>query len=160
MRSGRQFQTIAAYGSFPLVSLVFFADVRAEDTKKPTIKKLGTIDLLMVETTPVVFRDRLYRFEYVRENYQANKTGTSYFRFIEAATGKETPGFAKGFHLGCAFVDGDTAYAFGMDKWGGSKVTVFRSKELGKWEARLALNLPGWGLYNTSVCKADGRYVM
>jgi hypothetical protein len=126
----------------------------------PAVKKLGTLDVLMVETTPVVFRGRLYRFEYVRDNYPANETGASYFRFIDVATGKATPSFAKGQHLGCAFVEGDTAYAFGVDRWGGSKITVFRSKDLEKWEDRPALHLPGWSLYNTSVCKADGRYVM
>jgi hypothetical protein len=128
--------------------------------KGPAIKKLGTLDLLMVETTPVVFKGRLYRFEYVRDNYPANKTGASYFRFIDVATGEAPPAFARGQHLGCAFVEDDTAYAFGVDKWGGSKVTAFKSKDLGKWEEHLALHLPGWGLYNTSVCKADGRYVM
>jgi hypothetical protein len=29
-----------------------------------------------------------------------------------------------------------------------------------KWKDRLALRLLRWGLYNTSVCKADGRYIM
>jgi len=33
---------------------------------KPRIEKLGTIDCDMVETTPIVFGGRLYRFEYVR----------------------------------------------------------------------------------------------
>src|SRR5689334_17225984 len=88
-----------------------------EKTKRPTLKKLGTLDLLMVETTPVVFKDRLYRFEYVRDNYHANKTGASYFRFLDVASGKATSAFAKGQHLGCAFVDGDTVYAYGVDKW-------------------------------------------
>ena len=114
----------------------------------------------MVETTPVVFKDRLHRFEYVRDNYPANKTGASHFRFIDVAAGKATPAFAKGQHLGCAFVDGDTLYAYGVDKWGGSKITVFRSKDMEKWEERLALHVPGWELFNTWVCKADGRYVM
>jgi alpha-L-fucosidase len=131
-----------------------------EKAKGPTIKRLGTLDLLMVETTPVVFKDRLYRFEYVRDNYPANQTGASYFRFIDVATGKATPAFAKGQHLGCAFVDGDAVYAYGVDKWGGSKIAVFRSKDMEKWEERLALHVPGWELFNTSVCKADGRYVM
>lgn len=133
------------------------ADVQA---KRPTIKKLGTIDLLMVETTPVVFKERLYRFEYVRDNYVTNKTGASYFRFIDVATGKATPAFARGQHLGCAFVEGETMYAFGVDKWGGSKITMSRSKNLEKWENRPALQLPGWGCYNTSVCQAKDRYVM
>jgi hypothetical protein len=43
----------------------------------PVIKKLGTIDCDMVETTPVVFHGKLYRFEYVRENYKPNTTGKS-----------------------------------------------------------------------------------
>ena len=131
-----------------------------EKARRPTIKRLGTIDLLMVETTPVVFKDRLYRFEYVRDSYPANKTGASYFRFIDVESGKATPPFAKGRHLGCAFVEGDTVYAFGVDRWGGSKLSVFRSKDMEKWEDRLALELPGWELFNTSICKADGRYVM
>jgi len=132
----------------------------AESGKRPIIKKLGTLDLLMVETTPVVFKDRLYRFEYVRDNYQANKTGASYFRFIDVATRKATPALAKGQHLGCALVEGDTVYAYGVDKWGGSRITVFNSKDMEKWDERVALHLPGWELFNTSVCKADGRYVM
>src|SRR5262249_52026226 len=82
------------------------------------------------------------------------------FRFIDVATGKVTPDFAKGQHLGCAFVDGDKVYAFGVNKWGGSKITLFRSNDIEKWEERLALELPGWEVFNTSVCKADGRYVM
>ena len=50
---------------------------------KPQIRKLGTIDLDLVETTPIVFKGRLYRFEYVRERYWAGTTGKSYFRCIE-----------------------------------------------------------------------------
>jgi hypothetical protein len=100
---------------------------------RPIIRKLGTIDLLMVETTPVVFKDRLSRFEYVRDNYPANKTGVSYFRFLDVATGEATPAFARGRHLGCAFVEGDTAFAYGVDRWGGPKITVFRSKDLNRF---------------------------
>jgi len=151
-----------ACGTLALVVLVVALRTgsAAEKTKGPTIKKLGTIDLLMVETTPVVFKDRLYRFEYVRDNYHANKTGASYFRFIDVATGVATPASAKGQHLGCAYADGDTMYVFGTDKWGGSRITVFQSKDLKEWQSQPALNLPGWGLYNTSVCRANGRYLM
>src|SRR5579863_8470386 len=86
--------------------IVIVASAADDKPKRPAIKKLGTIDLLMVETTPVVFKHRLYRFEYVRDNYHANKSGVSHFRFIDVATAKSTPAFAKGKHLGCAFVDG------------------------------------------------------
>jgi hypothetical protein len=74
-----------------VVVVVGLAGSADDKAKKPALKKLGTIDLLMVETTPVVFKDRLYRFEYVRDNYHANKTGASYFCFIDVATGKATP---------------------------------------------------------------------
>src|SRR6516164_2258744 len=140
--------------------LAVIANSSAYGQTRPAIKKLGTIDLLVVETTPVVFKDRLYRFEYVRDNYPANKTGASYFRFIDVATGNATPALSKGQHLGCAYVEDETVYVFGVDKWGGSKITLFRSKDMEKWEERAALQLPGWQLFNTSVCKADGRYVM
>src|SRR5436309_482530 len=103
-----------------VVAVAGLSGPAGEKTQRPTIKRLGTLDLLMVETTPAVFQGRVYRFEYVRDNYPANKTGASYFRFLDVATGKASPAFAKGKHLGCAFVDGDTVYAFGVDKWGGS----------------------------------------
>lgn len=132
----------------------------AEPLRRPTITKLGTIDLDLVEATPVVSGDRLLRLEYVRAGYYANKSGESYFRFVDTATGQATPVFAKGWHLGCAFAEGRTMYAFGVDKWGGSRIQMFRSTDLKHWESRLALELPKWELFNTSVCKSDGRYVM
>ena len=36
---------------------------RTMTAKRPQILKLGTIDVDLVETTPVVFKDKLYRFE-------------------------------------------------------------------------------------------------
>jgi hypothetical protein len=138
---------------------------RADDTRpnlaqKPTIVKRGTIDLDLVEATPVVFAGRLLRFEYVRAGYYANRTGNSYFRFVDTTTGRPTAAFAPGYHLGCAFAEGPTMYAFGVDKWGGSALRLFRSRDLKAWESRPALTLPKWELFNTSVCQAADRYVM
>lgn len=129
-------------------------------SSRPLIRKLGTIDLDLVEATPIVFRDKLYRFEYVRKDYKPNTSGDTYFRFIDAETGKATPGFAQGYDLGCAFTEGDVMWAFGVDQWDGSKIVAFRSDDLEHWEAAPALELPDWGLFNTSVCKAGDRYVM
>jgi hypothetical protein len=126
----------------------------------PSIRKLGTLDLDMVATTPVVFHDHLYRFEYVRPTYAANKTGESYFRFIDVETGKPTPAFAKTFDLGCAYAEGETMWVFGVDNWDGENIAVFRSTDLEHWEQRPALKLSGWGLFNTSVCRGGDRYVM
>lgn len=134
--------------------------VAAGGPVRPEIRKLGTLDLDMVEATPVVFKDRLHRFEYVRKDYRANATGDSYFRFIDAETGEATAPFAHGYDLGCAYAEGATMWAFGVDHWDGTKVVAFKSDDLKTWEAIPALELPGWGLFNTSVCKAGDRYVM
>ena len=127
---------------------------------RPPIRKLGTIDVDLVESTPIVFGGKLYRFEYVRKDYKSNATGDTYFRFVDAETGEATPAFAHGYDLGCAFAEGGTMWAFGVDQWDGSKIAAFRSDDLEHWERRDALELPGWGLFNTSVCKAGDRYVM
>lgn len=127
----------------------------------PVIKKLGTLDCDMVETTPVVFKGKLYRFEYVRGfYYKPNTTGDSYFRFVDVATGQYTPSFAAGWDLGCAYTEGDTMYVFGVNDWKGTTLRVFWSKDLQTWESKTALELPGWEIYNSSVCKDDKGYVM
>ena len=127
---------------------------------RPLIEKIGTIDCDMVETTPVVFKGKLYRFEYVRTNYWNNKTGDSYFRFVEHQTGKPTPFFAKGFHFGSAVVLDNTAYVTAVDKGDGERIYIFASHDLENWEQWLAFELPGWGMFNTSMIKVKDKYVM
>ncbi len=136
------------------------ATVKNRQVQRPLIVKLGTIDCDLVETTPVVFKGTLYRFEYVRIKYKANKTGDSYFRFINHETGAATPAFAKGYHLGSAFVNGDSVYVTGVDIWNGETIQLFVSADLQHWTSRTALHLPGYGLFNTSLCKAANRYVL
>ena len=130
--------------------------------KKPVIKKLGTIECDLVEATPVVFKGRLYRFEWVRgqEYYKPNTTGNAYFRFIDLATGEPTPGFAAGYALGSAHAQGDTMYAFGANEWDGERIQAFCSKDLESWSQKCALEIPGWGFLNNSVCKGDKKFVM
>jgi hypothetical protein len=132
----------------------------AAAAEKPVIKKLGTIECDLVETSPVVFRDKLYRFEYVRERYKPNTTGDSYFRFVDVASGRATPSFAAGYHLGSAHVEGNTVYVYGIKDWGAGIVKVFWSGDLKTWQSASALDLPGRGIFNTSVCKGRRGYVM
>ncbi len=125
-----------------------------------TIQKLGTIDCDLVETTPVVFKGRVYRFEYVRQGYWANKTGESYLRFVDHETGEPTPSFGKGFHLGSAFVDGDKAIVTAVNLWDGEKIEIFTSSDLQTWVHWTGLDLPGYGIFNTSLCKVGERYTL
>ena len=137
--------------------------------ERPLIKKLGTVDCGLLECTPIVFRDRLYRFESVRNDYRKGfcppekrfQGPGHYFRFIDEASGAPTPAFARECHLGCAVVRDDTMFVFGNVGAGGKTIRVFWSKDLQEWSDRPALTLPdSWKIYNTSVCKGRDGYVM
>lgn len=127
---------------------------------KPLIEKLGTIDCDLVETTPVVHRGRLYRFEYVRTGYAGNSSGDSYFRFVDGETGQYSAPFAVGYHLGNVFAEGDTLYVTGTNIWDGERVDLFASTDMVHWATWNALDLAGYGIFNTSLCRAGDRYVL
>ena len=126
----------------------------------PVITKLGTIECDLVEATPLVFKGKLYRFEYVRDRYKPNTTGDSYFRFVDTASGETTPSFARGFHLGSAFTVNDTMYVYGVPLWGEDSIHVFWSTNLEDWQEQVAFQEDGWGIYNTAVAEGPDGHVM
>jgi len=147
--------------------LVFFLlpETRAQSvdaTGRPLIRKLGTIDLDMVETTPLVFRGKLWRFEWVRQGtgqqYWNNQRRTNYFRFRNPATGAVTPSFADGHEFGSAFVEGDKVYVTGTQ--GRSRLNLFVSRDLTNWQERVVINDGRYGIFNTSLCQAEKDYVL
>jgi len=117
---------------------------------RPLIKKLGTVDVDKVENSPVVFHGKLYRCEWFRN--------AGCFHFVDCATGRATPQFAKGWCFANAFVEGDTVYVTGTRP--GKEVQVWASKDLEHWDTWTALDLPGFQIFNTSIAKAGGKYVM
>ena len=130
--------------------------------ERPAIRKLGTVMCDMVETTPVVFGGRLYRFEYFRSGAQneANPSEESHFRFRNLYTNALSKPFGRNHHLGTAFADGGTMYAVGVkDSWAGDALTVFRSENLETWE-EFPVRFPGLKCFNTGVCKKDGQYIL
>lgn len=44
--------------------------------------------------------------------------------------------------------------------WTGQRVEMFASEDLKQWQNWTALDLDGFGICNTSICKAGDRYVM
>jgi hypothetical protein len=126
------------------------------------IEKLGTIECDIVEATPVVFDDKLLFFQSVRGDYKHKEKDIDdcYFRFWDPAAEKSLRPFAIGYHLGSATVIGDYMYVFGVKTWGASRIDMFWSNDLVEWKSMPALDLPGWSIFNNSVCRADGRYVM
>ena len=116
---------------------------------RPAIRKLGTIDCDLVETTPVVFQGKLYRCEWVRTSYQGNELGENYTRLVDVASGQGTAPVARGCAFSSAFVDGDTVYVTGTSTeqgWTGQRVEMFASQDLERWEHWTALDLEGFGL--------------
>ena len=144
--------------------------------EKPLIVKLGTVACGISEATPIVFRGRLFRFECPRPDHLPGlcppevRVGWThpggYFRFTDVETGELTPDFAQGHHLGCAFVEDDVVYAFGIGTRPdppdeeGTRIQVFWSRDLEEWSSRTALSMPGCGAFNTSVCRGPDGYRM
>jgi len=126
---------------------------------RPRIIKRGTIDCDLVETTPVVFRKHVYRFEWVRPGYWDNAHRRSYFRFIDRETGKPTEPFAWDCEFGSAFVEGKRVYVTGSSS-NRSSIILFTSTDLKHWESWKVFNDPGFGIFNTSLCKAGREYVL
>jgi hypothetical protein len=116
----------------------------------------------MVETTPVVWRGKLWRFEWVRQGtgqqYWQNQRRTNYFRFREPQTGGVTPPFADGHEFGSAYVENGTVYVTGTQ--GRSRVNLFVSRDLKTWGRRTVIDDRRYGIFNTSLWKAGDEYVL
>ena len=141
--------------------------------KKPLVRKLGTIASHVVETTPLVFHDRLYRFEVIRrrqlvdpackvEGYWRDIEAKPCLRFMDVRTNTPTPFFADGHTFGFAYPEGDMMYVVtgSTPEWGSDGLVFYRSTDLENWEQYATLDLPGWKTYNMNIAKKDGYYIL
>lgn len=132
--------------------------------EKIAIRKLGTIDLGIVESNPFVFQNELYRFEYIRcgkNQYRHNHTTDSYFRLVRVADGKILPAFGHGLHLGNAFAWEDRVIVTAVEDWGKSRFYQLESTNLHDWtEPKVILEHPSWQGYNTSLCRAENDFIL
>jgi len=141
---------------------------------RPYIRKLGTIECNnIVETTPLIWKDELYRFEVVRRKSFTAKTAQANIswhdvddspclRFIHVRSNASTPLFAEDHTFGFPYVVGDTMYVVtGASKdWGADKLDFFRSTDLVNWEKYSEVHLPGWKIYNMNIAEKDGVYTL
>lgn len=138
---------------------------------KPAIRRLGTIKCDVVEATPFVFHDRLYRLEYFREGRQnaVNPGDGTYLHVYDVQTAYEFAPFAFGHHLGSAFADGGFVYAVAAAEapgggkygtWGAQTLHVFRTSDLDHWEQWGQLDIPDNFAFNSNICRKDGVYTM
>jgi hypothetical protein len=76
----------------------------------------------------------------------------------------ETPlcEFAEDHSFGCCYTENDEMYVIGVrGEGGGNILDRFVSSDLVNWECKTALVfLKDICLYNTSICQADGEYIM
>ena len=142
--------------------------------KRPEIRKLGTIFCNnIVETTPLVWHDELYRFEVVRrESFTAENSDAighwselrddPCLRFVHVRTNTATPVFAKGHTFGFPYAEGDVMHVVtgGSREWGSDSLVFFRSTDLVTWEEYARVDLPGWKIYNMNIAKMGDTYTM
>lgn len=137
---------------------------RRDRCGRPLIRKLGTVACDLVEATPVVFRGRVYRCEWVRTAWRGNLLGRNYGHLVDHATGEPATGpIGVGDVFHSAFVDGDTVYVLGTSAerdWTGQRVTLYASRDLKQWTQWTALDLDGFGICNTSLTKTGDGYCL
>ena len=131
------------------------------------LTRLGTIDIFIVEANPIVFKGKPWLLEYIRyfapnKRYRTNDTGKSYLRFRDLTDFEHfTAPFGVDMHLGNAFVHDDHIVVTGNCAWGGDSFYEIESDDMVHWtEPRRILSGQGWKGYNTTLCKADDRFVL
>lgn len=110
---------------------------------RPLIIKRGSLVFARMENSIIVFKNKLYNF-YARENAY----------FTEYDTGRQIPlpqGVGGG--LDNAFVDNDIIYITTGEN-------IWTSTDMKNWESGKIDALKGFGVFNTSICKAEDTYVL
>lgn len=134
--------------------------------RRKRLRKCGTIKINTVEATPVVWQDKLLRFEWVRTDQWGAPGGVSRkvgcYHFVDMMTEASLGEFADEHSFGCCYAENGKMYVHGVRGGGGGNILdCFVSSDLKHWESSVALTFPSdIHLYNTSVCKGDGRYIM
>lgn len=139
---------------------------------RPYIRKMGTIECNnIVETTPLIWKDELYRFEVVRrKSFTASNAQIHWgdlddspcLRFVHVRTNTATPCFAEDHTFGFPYVVGDTMHVVtGAGRnWGTDTLVFLRSKDLIHWEQYSEVHLPGWAIYNMNITEKNGVYTL
>ena len=131
--------------------------------RTPLIVKKGTIDLDLCETTPFVFKGKLYRLDWERPAPKDFMTGSGRLRIVDHDTQRVVSRFGEKQRFPCAYAEGDTVYVVGVNEsaqWCGDTLTLFTSKDLVNWESRTIFSDARFRICNTSLCKAPGGYMI
>lgn len=117
----------------------------------PKIRKTGTVSDSGGEPCLFVYQDRLLRLECAEENRAVIK---DYFggEIIACDIGSD------GVYFYSCYCESDQVYVFGTKE---NKVYRFVSDDLQNWTESVVLEMPDiFELFNTAVCKSNGKYMM
>jgi len=147
--------------------------------RKPILRKTGALFPGM-EQTPLVFGGRMIWIESVSDFTQRDVKKQFCIRARDYRSGRVYPAFGHGFPFASAYTENGVVYVFctslrddrpltmyqGDDpsRWhdprGGSSVMMFWSSDLTNWQSKEILRVPGWRMWNTSVCRGAQGYAM
>ncbi|MBE6592066.1 MAG: hypothetical protein E7646_08515 [Ruminococcaceae bacterium] len=131
------------------------------------LKKIGTVAIAVVESTPIVFNGKLLRFQWMRNNswgkYEGVTSDVGYYTFIDMETEKPccSP-FALDHSFGSAYTENGVMYVNGVrGNGGGNIIDFFESRDLENWEMTGSIKVDSsLHIYNTSCCKDEEGYVL
>ncbi len=139
----------------------FTDDGRTETGPWPVLNKRGFIADNGGETTPFVWKDRLLRIEMAwgANGIEEKAAFGNHAVIRDLQTGEVlSAGIAPGKRFMTAFAENDALYV-----WSTFRNTVYGcvTRDLQHWESFTAAAFPeSFELFNTSVCKGEGAYLM
>lgn len=154
----------------------YFYGLSQRTGRAPVIKKLGALRLGM-EQTPLCFKGRPVMAESTAPD---GECGFQHIRVRDISTGKRSAPFGIEYYFASAFATDEMMYVFATSRrddkpltmyttedasqWhdprGGHCVRMFSSADLENWTERDVICCPDRRLWNTSVCRGDGKYIM
>ena len=130
----------------------------------PRITKLGAVSPCG-ESTPFVFRDRLYRLELCDATRGVDPAAPVCALIRDRETGEVLSRLAQDCYYHSLYQEGDTVFVLGTQSAGGSRagdtIRIFESRDLVHWTpGRTLFANPGWRYFNTSLTKGPEGYVL
>lgn len=149
----------------PALALNIKGKKLSKSLEKPVIIKKGIISCDVVEATPFVYKNKVYRLEWVRTKNKHNVKGISYLHIVDHKTDEEISTFGDYHRFPCAYVENDTVYVVGTYEnlgWHGTILDMYVSTDLKIWEKRRIYEAPKelHQICNTSLCKTEKEYAL
>jgi len=134
----------------------------APKTKKNILAKEEWVRKDLCELSPFVWQGNLCHMECIRPG-RGGSVQDYTLRIVNQDGGKELSRFAEGYGLASVHVHEGEMYVFASQWIDGNwnHVTLFHSKDLKEWKKKQVIEQePSEHLFNSSVCQADGQFIM